>query len=88
MTEPYEEMSVGILTINGFDVVNSFPDEERGMVRNITSEQLNAIAPLAWEKIKESLGDSFWEIFSDSIREATMEVLDLDFDDDYKLVKE
>lgn len=88
MTEPYEEMSVGILTINGFDVVNSFPDEEREMVRNITSEQLNAIAPLAWEKIKESLGDSFWEIFSDSIREATMEVLDLDFDDDYKLVKE
>ena len=88
MTEPYEEMSVGILTINGFDVVNSFPDEEREMVRNITSEQLNAIAPLAWEKIKDGLGDNFWEIFSDSIREATMEVLDLDFDGDYKLVKE
>ena len=88
MTEPYEEMSVGILTINGFDVLNSFPEEERRLVRDITEEQFMEIAPLAWEKIKSQLGDTFWEIFSDSIREATMEVLDLDFDDNYNLVKE
>lgn len=77
-----------LLTINDFDILNVFPEEERHLVRDITEEQFMDIAPLAWEKIKSQLGDTFWEVFSDSIREATMEVLDLDFDDDYNLVKE
>lgn len=88
MSTDFPENEVALLTINDFDILNSFPEEERRLVRDITEEQFMEIAPLAWEKIKSQLGDTFWEVFSDSIREATMEVLDLDFDDNYNLVKE
>lgn len=88
MSTEIPEFEVGILSINSFDIRNSFPDEERSILNNLTQEQIMEIAPLAWEKMRSEFGDVFWEVFSDSIREATMEVLDLEFDDDYNIVEE
>lgn len=80
--------AVAILTVNEFDILNSFPEEERHVLVNITQEQLDEIAVLAQEKLFKFMHDSFWSDYSDSVREATMEVLNLDFDDDYNIVKE
>ena len=88
MSTEIPEFEVGILSINSFDIRNSFPDEERSILNNLTQEQIMEIAPLAWEKMRSELGDVFWEVFSDSIREATMEVLNLEFDDYYNIVEE
>ena len=88
MSTEIPEFEVGILSINSFDIRNSFPDEERNILNNLTQEQIMEIAPLAWEKMRSELGDVFWEVFSDSIREATMEVLNLEFDDYYNIVEE
>lgn len=85
MSTDIPERQTVLLTINDFDIINSFPEESRHLVRNITEEQFNDIAALAWDKMTDELGDHFWEIFSDSIQEATMEVLDLDFNDDYEI---
>jgi hypothetical protein len=81
---------VGMLGINDEDVLATFPQEEQShsALQNITQEQLMDIAPLAWDKIVEGLGDTFWETFADCVKEAAMEVLDLSYNDDYELEDE
>ena len=83
------EFEVGMLSLSGEDVINTFPPEEHGLkaLQNITHEQLLEIAPLAWEKILEDLGDRFWESFADCVKEAAMEVLDLEYDEGYDIVE-
>ena len=81
--------SVGMLAIDENDVINTFPQEEHNLkaLKNLTQEQLLEIAPLAWEKILEDLGDQFWQSFADCVKEAAMEVLDLEYDEDYDIVE-
>lgn len=79
--------SVSILGVNDIDVLNSFPEEERYLLESLTQEQLEEIAIVAEGKLFKFMHDSFWADYSDSIREATIEVLDLDFDEDFNLVK-
>lgn len=79
--------SVSILGVNDIDVLNSFPEEEHYLLKNLTQEQLDEIAVLAGEKLFKFMHDSFWAEYSDSVREAAMEVLDLDFDEEFNLTK-
>ncbi len=81
--------SVGMLAIDENDVINTFPQEEHNLkaLKNLTQEQLLEIASLACEKILEDLGDQFWQSFADCVKEAAMEVLDLEYDEDYDIVE-
>lgn len=77
--------SVALLSINDVDVNGAFPDESKILVNNLTQEQLGEIAVIACEKLFRFVSDSFWADFNDAILEATMDVLDLDFDEEYKI---
>lgn len=81
--------AVAILTVNEFDILNSFPEEERQIldITNLSQDQLDEIALLAQEKLFKFISDEFWSEYSDSVREAAMEVLGLDFDEEFNLVK-
>ena len=77
--------AVALLSINDVDVRGAFPDESKNLVENLTQEQLGEIAVIAYEKLFQYISDSFWADFHDAILEATMDVLDLDFDEEYKI---
>jgi len=77
--------AVALLSINDVDVSGAFPDESKNLVENLTQEQLGEIAVIAYEKLFQYISDSFWADFNDAILEATMDVLDLDFDEEYKI---
>jgi hypothetical protein len=87
--EDYPLEAVGILTVNEFDIQNSFGEEERETlnIKKLTQEQLEEIAFLAQKKLFGFMNENFWTEFSDSVRDATMEVLELEYDDNFKLVK-
>ena len=77
--------AVALLSINDIDVSSTFPDESKHLVENLTQEQLDEIAVIAHEKLFRFSSDEFWADFRDAIQEATMEVIGLDFDEEYTI---
>ena len=67
-----------LLAMNDIDILNAFPEEERDKLDAIEDEQFLEIANLTWEKMQEFLGDHFWEALSESIRDATNEVMEFE----------
>ena len=77
--------AVALLSINDIDVSGAFPDESKHLVENLTQEQLDEIAVIAHKNLFRFISDEFWADFNDAVLEATMEVIDLDFDEEYTI---